>query len=56
MQDGYRSWHRYFMDFHRFSQASRRQVGMKNRQKHNPKKNGKNNGKQKASGGILEAS
>ena len=58
MQDGDCSWHRFFMDFHRFSEASWSQVGIKNRLKIDAKKHPKNDGKQEASwrrlGGILE--
>ena len=58
MQDGDSSWHRFFMDFHRFSEASWSQVGIKNRPKIDAKKHPKNDGKQEASwrrlGGILE--
>ena len=58
MQDGDSSWHRFFMDFHRFSEASWSQVGIKNRLKIDAKKHPKNDGKQEASwrrlGGILE--
>ena len=32
-QDGDSSWHRFIMDFHRFSEASWSEVGIKNRQK-----------------------
>ena len=57
MQDGDSSWHRFFMDFHRFSEASWSQVGIKNRLKIDAKKHPKNDGKQEASwrrlGGIL---
>ena len=46
------------MDFHRFSEASWSQVGIKNRVKIDAKKHPKNHGKQEASwrrlGGILE--
>ena len=46
------------MDFHRFSEASWSQVGIKNRLKIDAKKHPKNDGKQEASwrrlGGILE--
>ena len=46
------------MDFHRFSEASWSQVGIKNRLKIDAKKHPKNDGKQNASwrrlGGILE--
>jgi hypothetical protein len=46
------------MDFHRFSEASWSQVGIKNRPKIDAKKHPKNDGKQEASwrrlGGILE--
>ena len=58
MQDGDSSWHRFFMDFSRFSEASWSQVGLKNRLKIDAKKHPKNDGKQEASwrrlGGILE--
>ena len=58
MQDGDSSWHRFFMDFHRFSEASWSQVGIKNRPKIHTKKHPKIDGKQEASwrrlGGILE--
>ena len=57
MQDGDSSWHRFFMDFRRFSETrSRSQVGIKNRQKNDLKKHRKNDCKQEASGGVLEAS
>ena len=46
------------MDFHRFSEASWSQVGIKNRLKIDAKKHPKNDGKQETSwrrlGGILE--
>ena len=58
MQDGYSSWHRFFMNFHRFSEASWSQVGIKNRPKMDAKKQPKKDSKKKASwrrlGGILE--
>ena len=58
MQDGDSSWHRFFMDFRRFSEASWSQVGIKNRLKIDAKKHTKNDSKQKASwrrlGDILE--
>ena len=58
MQDGNCSWHQFFSDFHRFSEASWSQVGIKNRLKIDAKKHPKNEGKQEASwrrlGGILE--
>ena len=49
MQDGDSSWHRFFMDFRRFSEASWSQVGIKNRLKIDTKKHPKNDSKQDAS-------
>ena len=58
MQDGDSSWHRFFMDFRRFSEPSWSQVGLKNRLKIDAKKHQKNDGKKEASwrrlGGMLE--
>ena len=54
MQDGDSSWHRFFMDFHRFSEASWSQVGIKNRLKIDAKKNPKNYGRLEASWRRLE--
>ena len=58
MQDEDSSWHRFFLDFHRFSEASWSQVAIKNRPKIDAKKHPKNDGKQEAFwrrlGGILE--
>ena len=54
MQDGDSSWHRFFMDFHGFSEASWSQVGIKNRLITDAKKHPKNDGKQEASWRHLE--